>query len=477
MLRRIGGAAALGYVAGVGIENMDVLQAPFIGDPIRDIRSFYDDQALGVVTNTAGSLALLFYCVFAAGLISVVFARLDGLALVAVLGAVGGPAVAAFGQAASAILVVEAGGGLGDDLTRALFDLHLVAQMVAAPFVALFLGGIGLGALRGRAMPAWLAWFACALAVPIALSPIAALTGNHALQVAVTLAFSADTLWIFLVGVWMALAEGVSAATFVRRAAFLVLVIAAGLVGIALLAVPASTGSFFSWGLSPAPLAAFAGGVYVASAIVYAVALPAPWRAVRGLVVGAVVLSLSVIAVTFGHLDIFDFDRLQAWAWVTLFIAFALLTMGILWFGEEEEPDGEAPPLARGARALLGVVAVLLGALAIALWADPTGLAEPSPFDLPPLGGRFAGCWIALVAVLCGWAAARNRTDEAWLPALGLAALPTGALIAGLRTIDHLDPAGATAAYLAGLALLAACGATVLVSLRRTPTRERAARA
>jgi hypothetical protein len=158
---------------------------------------------------------------------------------------------------------------------------------------------------------------------------------------------------------------------------------------------------------------------------------------------------------------------------VVLFAAFALVTTGILWFGDETEP-AEGPPLVPGIRVVLASVATVLGALAIALWADPTGLAGPSPFGLPPLGGRFAGCWIALIAVLCAWAAGRNRVDEAKLPALALTALPAGALIAGLRTIDHLNPAGAAAGYLAALALLAACGAAVLASLRRVPTRERA---
>jgi hypothetical protein len=47
-----------------------------------------------------------------------------------------------------------------------------------------------------------------------------------------------------------------------RHAAFLVLVLAAGLVGLALLAAPGATGRFFAWGLAPEGLAAFAGGVY-----------------------------------------------------------------------------------------------------------------------------------------------------------------------------------------------------------------------
>jgi hypothetical protein len=51
-------------------------------------------------------------------------------------------------------------------------------------------------------------------------------------------------------------------------------------------------------------------------------------------------------------------------------------------------------------------------------------------------------------ATLVGWAAIRNRVDEARLPALALIALPGGALIAGLRTISDLEPGVAAATYL-----------------------------
>ena len=104
------------------------------------------------------------------------------------------------------------------------------------------------------------------------------------------------------------------------------LVLAAGLVGVALLAVPDATGAFFAWGLEPAPLAAFAGGVYVGSAAVYAIGLRAPARESHGLAVAAVVLSVSVLASTLAHLEVFDFGRLQAWAWVALFAAFGVAT-------------------------------------------------------------------------------------------------------------------------------------------------------
>jgi hypothetical protein len=102
--------------------------------------------------------------------------------------------------------------------------------------------------------------------------------------------------------------------------------------------------------------------------------------------------------------------------------------------------------------------------VALALWIDPVGLSGPSPFALPPLGGRFAGSWIALLALLAGWASARDRAEEAWLPALALVTLPAGALLAALRTSSDLDGG---VAYAVVLGLLSACGVAVLRSLRR----------
>jgi hypothetical protein len=55
------------------------------------------------------------------------------------------------------------------------------------------------------------------------------------------------------------------ALAFLRWSAFLLLVVAA-LIGVALGAVPAATGTFFAWVLRRAPLGAFTGGVYVGSA-------------------------------------------------------------------------------------------------------------------------------------------------------------------------------------------------------------------
>jgi hypothetical protein len=466
-VRRIAGLAALAYVAGVGIENMEVLDSPTLGSPIVDIRSAYDDQAFGVVTHTAGALALVFYVVFGFALFLLVRAegaRL-GWPLVGLLGGVVGPTLAGIGLTTSAALVVDAG-GFSDDTVRTLFDLYLIARMVAGPFMALFLVGMGTAGLRTGVLPAWLVGFGYAIAALLAFTPLAAITEAQALEIGVGLAFAIDTLWIFGAGLLLALGEDLPGAVLVRRAAFLVLVIAAGLVGLGLLAVPAATETFFAWGLGPEPLAAFAGGVYVGAAVLYGIALPQTWRRVHGLVAGGAVLAVSVLAATLTHTDQFDFDRLQAWAWVVLFVLFSLVMLSLLVIGGDELDRAPCVALPAWIRGLFATIALLGGALAIALWIDPTGLSGSSPFELPPLGGRFAGCWIALLATLAGWAAVRNDAEQARLPALGLVLLPAGALVAALRTIGDLEPAEAAASYVALLGALSLSGAFILRAMR-----------
>jgi hypothetical protein len=414
-MRRATGAAALGYVVLAAIENMGLLVAPGLGASHAGVRAAYADTALVVVTTAAGALSLACYVAFAALLAP---RRL----LVALAGAL----LAGAGVVLVALLV--AGGD------PALYDASLTLRYLAGPLMAVFLVG------AAGAMPRPLRLAAPAVALPLALTPLALASFELGAQ----LAFAAHAGWIWAAGLWLA----VGGAGFVRRAAFLMLVVAAGLVGIALLAVPSASGAFFAWGLEPAAVAAFAGGVYVGSALVYAAGLRASRRHAQPLVVAAVVLSVLVLAATFVHLEVFDFDRLQAWAWVALFAAFGATTTALAVTGPwRRAPGAELPALARG---LLAAVAAALLVAAVALWIDP------GAYDLPPLGGRFAGSWAAMLATLAAWPAVRGRRDEARLPVLALVALPTGALVAALRTLGEPDPR-----YLAALLVLLAASATL----------------
>ncbi|HEX6235249.1 MAG TPA: hypothetical protein VFZ63_19125 [Jiangellaceae bacterium] len=250
------------------------------------------------------------------------------------------------------------------------------------------------------------------------------------------------------------------------RAGFASVVVAASVSGLALLVWPDETGEFFSWGLGPPPLASLVGGLYLASAVTFGVAIRLPWRYARSLVAASVALTVPTLIATFIHLDVFDFSRWQAVAWLVLFIAAPLFWTTMLVVNRAAVPREERRVRWPSAVALLAL-AVLLVVLAIVLWIDPAAGPRVLPFEPSPLGGRFIGCWAAFLAVMATRAALRPA--EAKLPLIALVAYPLGALVAGLRSFSDLSPPGARWTYLAVLGLTAAVfGVWVL----RTPERE-----
>lgn len=239
--------------------------------------------------------------------------------------------------------------------------------------------------------------------------------------------------------------------------------LAAGVTGVVLLTSPADTAGYFSWELEPAPLAALIGGSYVASLLVFGVALRASWVEVRGLAIGTLALTLPMLVSTLTHLGVFDFDRWQAWGWVALFIA-SPLAFGTVILRLRGEAEGSGGWPAPWAMLVAGVLAVMLLAVAVLLWIDPARVAGTLfPFELPPLGGRVLGCWVSFLAFLAGWIATHTR-EESWIPAFGLTAFSVGALVGAVVTLDDLQPAGI---YLAVLGVLTIVNWMVLAESRR----------
>jgi hypothetical protein len=438
---------------------MDVIESPTVGSSIDDIRDAYaGDGGLLAITHVSGTLALVAYVVFALELFALLRARADESvrfgALAGLVGAVLGVAVAAVGVLASSVLVLERD-ALGSDTTRALFEVTIVSRELTGAFVALTFAGFGWAALHGGALPPPLGVSALALAVVFVAAPLAAFTTEHWPHTSVAAAFGGQALWIAATSLWLLVAEHDGAVGLLRRGAFLLVAVAAGAVGLGLLLFPESTPTFFSWGLRPPALAALAGGLYVGAAAAFALGLRASWPAARTLAIGGVVLSASVLSATLIHLDQFSFHRIQTWAWVVLFIGFTFAFAAILLVhrgGEEHAPV----PLSAVTRWSLAALALLLFALGSGLWVDPLWASGPSPIDLAPLGGRFIGSWVWMLAVMCGWAALRDRAAEARPALVMLAGLALGALLAALRTLGDLEPARAAVVYVAAAAALAA---------------------
>jgi hypothetical protein len=236
-----------------------------------------------------------------------------------------------------------------------------------------------------------------------------------------------------------------------------VVVVAAGVTGAVLLAFPGSTDRYFSWTLRPPPAAALIGGFYVGSAVVFALALTMTWAQVRVLLVGALGLAVPTLVLTLVHDEVFDFGRWQAVAWVALFVTAPLAATAILLTHEHQPEAAGARRLRPWSRAVLAVLAVGLLTVAVLVWFDATrdDVDRWSPVALVRLTGTYLGAWCSFLAVLCAWAAARDRGADARLPLTALAAAATGTLVALLRTLGDLRHGAAAVAVAVALLALA----------------------
>ncbi len=246
---------------------------------------------------------------------------------------------------------------------------------------------------------------------------------------------------------------------------------AAGLVGVAMLVSPDATGSFFSWDLGSAPLAALVGGCYVASAAIFGwAAFREPWSSLRPLCIAVFGLSVPTLLATSQHLAVFDFGRWQAIAWVGLFlgsVAFFGLTLAIT-----RSPIPSGGPVVRDAgRVALATVAAAYALLAVVLWVRPEAVAELGPIDAGPLGLRFVGSWAAFLALLAAGVVVRPRWAESRLALAALVTWPLVALAVALPHLDALRAGAPTWVYLAALPVLAGVpGATLASTLRARST-------
>jgi hypothetical protein len=219
----------------------------------------------------------------------------------------------------------------------------------------------------------------------------------------------------------------------VLHVAFAIVAVVAGIVGVVMIAGPGDTGDYFSWPLGPEEAAAMVGGFYVASTVVFGLAVRRPWGEVRPLVAAVLALTLPTLVATLVHSEVFDFSRPIAIAWLILFAA-SPATYGTILLLRLHERVDPGPPLPSAARAALGALALALAAFALAAWLGSGVVDDLVPFAVTPMSSAFLGAWAAFLAVLAAWPAATGASREARLPLIALAAYGAGGLAAALTT-------------------------------------------
>ena len=235
-----------------------------------------------------------------------------------------------------------------------------------------------------------------------------------------------------------------SNAAFARTLCALV-ALAAGLVGVLMLVAPDSTDRYFSWALAPAPLAAFVGACYVASAAVFG------WAAARedgpglhGLCVAVFGLTVPTLIATIHHRSVFDFGRWQAVLWLGLFIASPVL-FGLTLVLARRSPRPVGPGLRPWARILLGVMSAAYAALAVVALSAPSHRRRARPDHVRPDGHplrRGLGRVPRPPRRPRRRATQRSREPDAAPRSGGLAARHTGGGAAPLRRAPQRRPCG-----------------------------------
>lgn len=241
-----------------------------------------------------------------------------------------------------------------------------------------------------------------------------------------------------------------------RNVFFAIVVVAAGVSGLALLVAPGSTDRYFSWTLNPPAAAALVGGFYLASAVVFAWGMTLPWRAARALLVGVLGLAVPTLVLSLVHDEVFDFSRWQALAWMGLFLTAPVSATLLLVRGPRVE---RGPAVAPPVRAVLGALAVSLLVVGALIWGDETraDLIDASPVDLIRLTGTYLGAWCSFLGLLCGYATVAGGRDEARAALVTVGVAAAGAALAFVRMLgDIRHPAAAlvVCGALAGVAVI-----------------------
>lgn len=237
--------------------------------------------------------------------------------------------------------------------------------------------------------------------------------------------------------------------------------------GITMLSRPGDTDSNFAWTLTPEPLAGLVGGLYIGAGVFFGRGAVVRWPQQRGVLVGVLALTVPTFIFTLVHEEIFDFSRFFALFWLFLFFAAPTAATILLYLLRSAGVAGGGAALPSGLRAWLAGLAAVYLVAAIALFTDPGGVGERMPFELPDMGGRFLGSFALALGVLAAWPALRGQAEAA-LPLLGTVVFPLGALLAAIRHLDDLEPAGRRATWFVVLIVLAAAGAVAMAWERRT---------
>jgi hypothetical protein len=251
------------------------------------------------------------------------------------------------------------------------------------------------------------------------------------------------------------------------RATFAAFAALALMAGFLLLPLAEHTDRWFSWTIQPPLTAAWLGAAYWAAFVLLAwTARQGTWPAARAALPPVFTIAVLLLAATLLHLEKFDLDSLFGWFWLVVYCLVPPALAVLVWQqvrsgGAEAGVSG--PELPGGLRLALGLQAIVLVALGVALFAAPAEADSLWPWALTPLTARAVGAFLIGFGLAAADAGAQG--DAATFTGAAYAYAALGAfdlLVVALHSGDLAGDPARTVPYLAfaaGVVAVAVYGA------------------
>jgi hypothetical protein len=242
------------------------------------------------------------------------------------------------------------------------------------------------------------------------------------------------------------------------------------LLGLPLFLLPTQTSHYFAWTIAVPLTAVFLGACYWASALLAILASrQRSWAQGRVSISVALVFAPVITLATALHLDLFHLDSVYGWIWVAAYAIYPVM-LGLLLARQLRAPGGDPPrsePVTAWVRVVLGVHAVILIPLGLALFVAPKSVGQIWPWALTPLTGQVISAWILALGVLAAHVLWENDLDRVRIALITYPALVVLQAIALARYPDdmHWTEPGAWI-FLAFLASMLVVGVYGLLALR-----------
>jgi hypothetical protein len=252
-----------------------------------------------------------------------------------------------------------------------------------------------------------------------------------------------------------------------------VLAVFAGLAAVAgflLFPLAEETDRFFSWTIQPPLTAAFMGAAYWAALVLIGwAARGGTWEEARPALVPVTAIALLLLAATLIHLDKFDLDSIFGWFWLIVYCTVPPVLAVLVWRQVRNAPADRAPgrPVPVPLRAALLAQAAVMGAIGVAMFAEPSTADDLWPWMLTPLTARAVSAFLIGFAAAAAYAAVENRLERFAGAAYAYTALGALELLAAAIFADDFDGGTRTVLYVGFAVTVLAVGAAGSLAIRR----------